>query len=154
MKRLKKYENFRESLNEGLFDSKSPLVEDLLNIRMELKNDHDFTLYEKSYLKNYLKPILKEIIGRSVNYQSELYDKALDHVIKRAEKNGRSFVITLSPRDNDLKIYEYSDNEYGFRKAKEYLIPQLEGILELAENDEKYRLCSKIKKYIDLLNQL
>ncbi len=52
MRRLKKYESFRESLNEGLFDSKSPLVEDLLNIRMELKNDHDFTFYEKSYLVN------------------------------------------------------------------------------------------------------
>ena len=113
-------------------------------------------MYPKIFLKVrlFFGYLLKEIIGRSVNYQSELYDKALDHVIKRAEKNGRSFVITLSPRDNDLKIYEYSDNEYGFRGAKKYLIPYLEGIMELAENDEKYRLCSKIKKYIDLLNQI
>ena len=58
MRRIKSYKNFRDSLNEGLFDSifdkgkKSSLVEELVNTRMGLENDPDFKFYEKSYLLN------------------------------------------------------------------------------------------------------
>lgn len=218
MRRIKSYKNFRESLNEGLFDSffgkgkKSPLVEELVEIRLELENDHDFTFYEKSYLLNFFKPQLKEIVKRLVmkhlqKNQSDnldadsleldlppgvtmaqdeeddnvdepltalddiidnaevqiptdsllkLYDMALGHIMEVAEKlsNGKSFVINPTTDGDDLKVHDYTDDEEGFRGAKKYLIPYLEGIMELAENDEKYRLCSKIKKYIDLLNQI
>lgn len=145
MRHLKLYESFRR-INEN----NSDLVDQILQLDEELENTPIYKEYERSYISEMYEPQINQQIelmakmmgsdlsGASSEDMDELREKMLDMIIMQGKEAAKNIT-----KEQKIKM---------MKEGKQRIIGMVNKVLKLAERDEEYRLCSKLKKYIDLLN--
>lgn len=145
MRHLRQYESFRR-LNENT----SSIVDQIFQLDDELEKDPLYKEYEKTFTGEKFGPQIKgqvEMILRS---------RGVDPSLATSEEMEQltSTILDIIMMEAEQAKGSVVKNEEALRKHKDNIIKMVDRIIELAEADQEFRLCAKLKSYNDLMKQL
>lgn len=143
MRHLKLFQRF---LNEN---NSTSIIDEIIQLDDELENNPVYKQYEREFLMEMFEPqIDKQImmIARAMGVDSD--DAPVDRDDLRRQILDLYYAAAKEEAGNIKK------DEQTFREKRGNIMPMIDRMIKLAEKDQEFRLCAKLKRYNDLLAQI
>ena len=142
MRHLNKFHAF---LNEN----NSSLIDEILLLDEELEKTPLYKQYERELVEQMIEPQIDKQLDMIAKMMGvDISDIPFDRDEMRKK------IADMTYQQAAAAIGSVKKDEETFREKRGTIIPMVDKIIKLAERDQEFRLCAKLKKFNDLLNQL